>query len=136
MDDTFDPHSEFQHLEVDEEVGFDEDDLEDVIGDVRGDTFEHAGKRCRVRKSQTEATNANKSDWIVGVYLDWPPSYRGHAETAFERDLWNISSEDGQLFLEVRVGHERQHTREDAEREAEWLAEQAVMLENDPNAPG
>lgn len=135
MDDSFDPHTEFEELEVDEEVGFDEEELEDVIDTVRGDTFEYAGKVCRVRRTETNVTGSSARDWIVGVYLDWPPEYRTRAKTAFERALWDISIENGQLFLEVRVGHERQHTREDAEREAEWMAEQAVMLENDPNAP-
>lgn len=136
MDDGFDPHSEFQNLEVAEERGFTDDDLDEVIDSVRGEKFVVAGKECRVRRTETDETNARKRDWIVGVYLDWPPEYRERAQTAFDRDLWDISVEDGQLFLEVRVGHERQHTREDVEREAEWLAEQAVMLENDPNAPG
>jgi len=135
MKDSFDSHTEFEHLEVDEEVGFDEDQLEEVIDEVRGDTFEYAGKVCRVRRTETDVTNSSTRDWIVGVYLDWPPEYRTRAKTAFERELWGISVEDEQLFLEVHVGHERQYTRDDVEREAEWLAEQAVMLENDPNAP-
>lgn len=137
-DEIPDPAEDFENLNVDNlETGLTDEDLEDVIGEVKGHEFVCAGKQCRVRKSQIEErdgdslSNSRQKFWVVGVEVDWPEDVLNSASFYFDKRL--MVRDDG--WIEVRAGHERTTSREEAEGEVEWLAEQVVMLENDPNTP-
>lgn len=133
-----DPAQEFDDMDLENiDYGLTDDDLDDVIDEVKGDEFQCAGKRCRLRKSQIEAkdddalTQSRQEFWVAGVEVNWPDEIMQRAAQLFDAKIMHL--DDG--WVEVRVGHERTTSREEAEDEAEWLAEQVVMLENDPNLP-
>ncbi|AGC34430.1 hypothetical protein HVTV-2_gp60 [Haloarcula virus HVTV-2] len=133
-----DPAEDFKDLDLDGlDMGFTDDDLEDVVDSVRGDLFQYSGVQCRVRKTEVVArehdsiTASQQKFWVAGVEVDWPDDVMTRAQQMFESDIWDTDAG----WVEVRVGHERAVSREEAEDEAEWLAEQVVMLRNDPNAP-
>ncbi|AGM11921.1 hypothetical protein DNAM5_59 [Haloarcula californiae tailed virus 1] len=136
-DDIPDPADEFEDLDLDNiEMGFTDDDLDDVLDSVKGEEFRHSGVSCRVRKTDVDATEetitkSQQRFWVVGVEVDWDEELIQRAQELFDSDIWDTASG----WVEVRVGHERSVSREEAEREVEWLAEQVVMLENDPNIP-
>jgi len=137
-DEIPDPAEEFEDVDLENiDYGFSDDDLDDVIDSVSGDNFLRAGKQCRLRKSEVEATDgesltkSRQKFWIAGVQVDWPEHQRQRAQQLLDSDVWNTEDD----WVEIRVGHERAVSREEAEDEVEWLAEQVVMLENDPNAP-
>lgn len=137
-DEVPDPAEDFEDLDLDDiDMGFTDDDLEDVVDSVRGDLFQYSGVQCRVRKSEIEwiegesITKSRQKFWMAGVEVDWPEDVMLRVQELFESDIWDTKGG----WVEVRVGHERAVSREEAEDEAEWLAEQVVMLKNDPNAP-
>jgi len=137
-DEVPDPADDFEDMDLDNlDYGLSDDDLDDVIEDVKEDEFLCAGQRCRLRKTEVDAkdddalTQSRQKFWVAGVEVNWPEDVMQRAAQFFDADIMLL--DDG--WVEVRVGHERTTSREEAEDEAEWLAEQAVMLENDPNAP-
>lgn len=137
-DEVPDPAEEFADMDLENiEMGFTDDDLEDVVDSVRGDLFQCAGIQCRVRKAEVEETDetitkSRQKFWVAGVEVNWPEHLMQRAAQMFDAEILHYDDEG---WIEVRVGHERATSREDAEDEAEWLAEQVVMLRNDPNAP-
>lgn len=136
-DEVRDPNEELAEMDLDNiEMGFTDDDLEDVVDDVRGDLFLYSGVQCRVRKKHVESTDesitkSQQEFWFAEVEVDWPDEVMFRVQELFESDIWDTNAG----WVSVRVGHERVVSREEAEDEAEWLAEQVVMLKNDPNAP-
>lgn len=138
-DQSIDPAEEFKDIDLDNiETGFTEEDLEEVTEKVKGDQYEYSGVLCNVRKTEITSsdepiTKSQQKFWIVGVQVDWPQEVITRAQELFQSDIWSSDARSG--WIEVRVGHERANSREDAEDEVEWLAEQVVMLENDPNIP-
>lgn len=137
-DEVPDPAEEFADMDLDNlDMGFTDDDLEDVVDSVRGDLFQCAGIQCRVRKAEVEETDetitkSRQKFWVAGVEVNWSEHLMQRAAQMFDAEILHYDDEG---WIEVRVGHERATSREDAEDEAEWLAEQVVMLRNDPNAP-
>lgn len=139
-DEVHDPNEALAEMNLDDlDVGFTDEDLEDVVDSVRGDRFQYSGIQCRVCKTQIDRrieesiTRSSQKFWIAGVQTDWEIEHMKNAPRYFESDIWRADEMDG--WIEVRVGHERAVSREEAEDEAEWLAEQVVMMQNDPNIP-
>lgn len=129
----FGPEEEFEDLDLDNiSMGLSEDDLDDVYDSLRGNEFRHARQTCRVRTKRSEVEGSLQDDWLAGVRVSWDDEFVRRAQELFQSDIWDTNGK----WIEVRVGHESgSANRELAEEEAEWLAEQVVMLENDPNVP-
>lgn len=131
-----DPAEEFEEMDLDNiSYGFTEDDLEDVVDEIKGDRFVHSGKSCRVRNGDVESeegesiTKSRQGFWFAAVKVDWDEeTMRKVGGKIFDDSMLYIDDS----WIESRVGHERTSSREEAEDEAEWLAEQVVMAENDP----
>lgn len=129
----FGPEEEFEDLDLGNiSMGVTDEELEEVYDEVGGDRFQYAGQQCRVRKTETEIAGSRQKDWIAGVYAGWDAVEMTKVDRYFQSEIWETTNG----WVEVRVGHERgSANRELAVDEAEWLAEQVVMLENDPNIP-
>lgn len=132
-----DPADDFENMDMDNiEYGFTDEDLGEVIDDVRGDVFEYSGYSCRVRKTQVDEDHdqdkivkSRQEFWVAGVYVEWEKHHFDDCSDLFDPPLMFYN--DG--WIEVRVGHERTVTREKAEDEAEWIAEQLIMFRSDPS---
>lgn len=113
--------------------GLTDEDLDEVIDEVRGETFDYSGKKCRVFQRETQVKFSNQKDWFASVAVDWSEGELREHIPSFQSEVWDTEFTGKRRWVISRVGHEREGiSREDAEEEAEWLAEQVIMMENDP----
>lgn len=118
-----DPNDVFEDMDLDElEYGVSDEELQEIAEDVELDyTWEYAGVQCAVMP-YTE-NNVKTTSWLAMIHVEWDMPVA--INKLFQSNIWDY--EDG--WVRVRVMGDRDM----AEDEAEWLAEQVVMIENDPN---
>jgi hypothetical protein len=116
---------DYEQLGLDHlETGLSDEELQEVIDNVESPGFEHSGVPCKIEKRGIGRAEA----WRVSVLMELTIGEQMSVQEMFNTDIYEVDSQPEGTWVVSRVRGDRN----DAEDEVKWLAEQVVMIENDP----